>query len=152
MAFWKPRRAEPAPRPDPALVAKALVALEAATVALRRTNLKRTFRAGALGHQLLTRRRRAPRDARVVIAAVARAAFRSPRRYECLQKSLALWWLLRREGHDARVKLGVSPLDDRLDAHAWVELDGEVVLDDDGAVAEFWDFGLDMAEAFRGRG
>lgn len=47
----------------------------------------------------------------------------------CLSRSLLLWWLLRREGAEARLRIGVRPTPAGVEAHAWVELDG-VVLND----------------------
>ena len=42
----------------------------------------------------------------------------------CLRQSLLVFWLLRRRGLNAEIKLGVRKQDGTLDAHAWVELDG----------------------------
>jgi hypothetical protein len=48
----------------------------------------------------------------------------------CLRKSLVLWWLLKRRGVPARLRLGVRTLDG-FEAHAWVECDGRPVFDGD---------------------
>jgi hypothetical protein len=42
----------------------------------------------------------------------------------CLEKSLALWWLLRREGIVSRVRIGARKAAGKFEAHAWVERDG----------------------------
>jgi hypothetical protein len=42
----------------------------------------------------------------------------------CLEKSLALWWLLRREGTVSSVRIGARKLSGRFEAHAWVEHEG----------------------------
>jgi hypothetical protein len=42
----------------------------------------------------------------------------------CLEKSLALWWLLQREGMTSSVRIGARKLSGRFEAHAWVERDG----------------------------
>jgi len=47
----------------------------------------------------------------------------------CLSRSLALLWLLRRHGHDADLRLGVSLDGGTFAAHAWVELEGRVLND-----------------------
>lgn len=47
----------------------------------------------------------------------------------CLSRSLALVWLLRRNGHDADLRLGVSLHGGEFAAHAWVELEGLVLND-----------------------
>ena len=64
------------------------------------------------------------------IARAARSAERhGPAAPNCLERSLALWWLLRREGIDAELHIGASKSESRFEAHAWVELGG-VVLND----------------------
>ncbi len=47
----------------------------------------------------------------------------------CLSRSLALLWLLRRNGHDADLRLGVSLDGGTFAAHAWVELEDQVLND-----------------------
>jgi hypothetical protein len=42
----------------------------------------------------------------------------------CLEKSLALWWLLRRQGIVSEVRIGARKLGGKFEAHAWVERDG----------------------------
>lgn len=42
----------------------------------------------------------------------------------CLRQSLLVYYLLRRKGLAPGLKIGVRKDDGRLDAHAWVELDG----------------------------
>lgn len=69
-----------------------------------------------------------------VVRAVRRAAFRSPYHGNCLSRSLALVWLLRRRGVDAQLRLGARVADGRLEGHAWVERDG-VVLNDQPEIA-----------------
>jgi hypothetical protein len=57
------------------------------------------------------------------------AARRSISHARCLQKSLVLWWLLRRRGTMCEVWFGVRKDESGLEAHAWVEWNG-VVLND----------------------
>lgn len=47
----------------------------------------------------------------------------------CLSRSLAVLWRLRRHGIDAMLRLGVHRSDGGLDAHAWIEIDGRVIND-----------------------
>jgi len=47
----------------------------------------------------------------------------------CLSRSLALFWLLRRNGHEAELHLGVSLAEGAFAAHAWIELAG-IILND----------------------
>ena len=53
----------------------------------------------------------------------------------CLRQSLSLWWLLRRRGLPAELRIGVAKGDAQLQAHAWVELAGRVI-NDRAAVAD----------------
>jgi Transglutaminase-like superfamily len=50
----------------------------------------------------------------------------------CLEKSLALWWLLRREGIVSSVRIGARKTPGKFEAHAWVERDG-AALNEPGA-------------------
>jgi Transglutaminase-like superfamily len=45
-------------------------------------------------------------------------------RFTCLEKSLALWWLLMRQGTASSVRIGARKSGAKLEAHAWVERDG----------------------------
>jgi len=42
----------------------------------------------------------------------------------CLEKSLALWWLLRCQGIACELRIGARKLQGKFEAHAWVERDG----------------------------
>ena len=42
----------------------------------------------------------------------------------CLEKSLALWWLLGRQGIASQLRIGARKLEGKFEAHAWVERDG----------------------------
>jgi hypothetical protein len=53
----------------------------------------------------------------------------------CLSRSLAVLWFLRRHGYTPDLRLGVSLADGTFAAHAWVELNG-VVLNDRRDVAK----------------
>ena len=48
----------------------------------------------------------------------------------CLPQAVAGYCLLRRAGRDAALKLGVAVDGPRLDAHAWLECDGVVIVGD----------------------
>ena|SRR5689334_5177132 len=61
-----------------------------------------------------------------LLDAVIRRAFP---RSKCLVRSLALTWLLRRNGIDGTLVIGVRKQESRLEAHAWVEHEGRVVND-----------------------
>ena len=78
----------------------------------------------------------APPDAgaaRRLAAQVERAAWRLPFASKCLPQAMALSWLLRRSGSVHRVVFAVRPPGQRGgtdDLHAWVEVDGRIVLGD----------------------
>jgi len=42
----------------------------------------------------------------------------------CLRQSLVVWFLLRRRGLPAELRIGARKVEDRLEAHAWVESNG----------------------------
>lgn len=120
------------------LLVQAPVALPLAALGLRRWGLKRV-------QAFLARRpssREVAPDAAARQAEVDRlvwvvkvAAMYGPWRANCLQRSVVLWWFLRRRGHAGELRIGVRR--DRetgaLDFHAWMERDG-VVLNDDPEV------------------
>jgi len=61
-------------------------------------------------------------------------------RLNCLPTSLALWWLLRRQGIGADLRIGVTPRSGGLEAHAWVELQGVPLNDQDDVHERFAPF------------
>ncbi len=77
------------------------------------------FRSGEAGQEIAQRRIRAVRSAEL-------HGLGTP---NCLERSLALWWLLRRDGIDAELHIGAAKRDGRFEAHAWVEWDGQVLND-----------------------
>lgn len=42
----------------------------------------------------------------------------------CLAKSLTLWWLLKRQGIAAALRIGIQKENEKFAAHAWVERNG----------------------------
>lgn len=56
-----------------------------------------------------------------VVRAAARYGAGHP---TCLEQSLALWWLLGRQGIASSVRIGAQKPAGRFQAHAWVECDG----------------------------
>src|SRR5262245_44478890 len=54
-------------------------------------------------------------------------------RANCLQRSIALWWLLRRKGISGELHIGTRKVAGHLDAHAWIEIEG-IVLNDSSDV------------------
>ena len=71
-----------------------------------------------------------PDDVREISSAVTALSRFAPFRSRCLARSITIWWLSRRRGHDVDVMIGVAPpVGKRLRAHAWGEYGG-VVLND----------------------
>ena len=70
------------------------------------------------------------RDAAELIARMAAAAARNFFfDTNCLEQSLVLWWLLRRRGIAAELRIGARKEFERFEAHAWVEVDSAVLND-----------------------
>jgi hypothetical protein len=69
---------------------------------------------------------RVPDGERVKLAArmVNAAARHALGQSNCLERSLALWWLLRREGIASSIRIGARKTDGKFEAHAWVECEG----------------------------
>jgi Transglutaminase-like superfamily len=55
---------------------------------------------------------------------VRSAAHRTWGRAACLEQSLALWWLLGRQGIASSVRIGTRKTEQKFEAHAWVECEG----------------------------
>jgi Transglutaminase-like superfamily len=83
----------------------------------------------------------ANRIAHLVVAAGREGMFRA----NCLEQSLTLWWLLRRRGFEAELRIGARKKGETFEAHAWVELEGAVLNDDEGVAGEFARFERDLA-------
>jgi aryl-alcohol dehydrogenase-like predicted oxidoreductase len=76
----------------------------------------------------------APEEAERAARAVLRAANNLPLQANCLDRAVALWWLLSSRGLAATLRIGVRKNGDlALAAHAWVEHDASVLLDDRAA-------------------
>jgi hypothetical protein len=68
------------------------------------------------------------------------AAQRGPYQASCLRNSLTLWWLLRRQGIDSALRLGVRKQDGKIEAHAWIEYEGRVLNDSESVRERFVSF------------
>jgi hypothetical protein len=101
-----------------ALLLEASLVLAAASAILHLLPFRRAIRFGSGGVPDLVD---PPIDLRRVERSVERAARIVPWRTVCLQKGVALQWMLRRRGVDARLHYGIGK-DERgaLRAHVWV--------------------------------
>jgi hypothetical protein len=68
-------------------------------------------------------------ELKAIGALVNRAARYAPGPVTCLTRSLLLRWLLRRRGLASDLRIGVQLTQGRLDAHAWVEYEGQPIND-----------------------
>ena len=75
--------------------------------------------------QTASQRESAELIARMAAAAARNVFFGT----NCLEQSLVLWWLLRRRGIDAALRIGARKDSERFEAHAWVALDSQVLND-----------------------
>jgi Transglutaminase-like superfamily len=64
-------------------------------------------------------------EVQVTCRAVRAAVRYSLAQFTCLEESLTLWYLLRKQGIDACLRIGVRKENERFEAHAWVEHGGE---------------------------
>lgn len=132
------------PRSEQWLLVQALVALPLMGLGLRLLGLRRLRT--LLSHRPLTKQWAAPEERIFTVAqAQARlvqvAARHGLYRPTCLPQSLAIWWLLRCRGIEANLRIGVKPIDNGLEAHAWVELQGQPLNDDLDVHQRFSPFG-----------
>jgi hypothetical protein len=125
----------PPPAPFPERVARirrallgALPAVAAARLALWLLPFRVTRRHVAAIHPRRIPATSDPVMVRNLVRAV-RAASRLVPQATCLTQAIALHYLLARRGREGRIHIGVRRLDSgSFESHAWVELDGEVVI------------------------
>jgi hypothetical protein len=75
--------------------------------------------------------------AQSVARMVSVAANYGPYRANCLKRSLATWWLLQRRGIAAELNIGVAKDAGELNAHAWVEYMGSVLVEADDSIGRY---------------
>lgn len=124
------------------LALQVLLLLPLVSLALRLWGFRRCY--AGLGWLAPGLSRRATRtgDALAEARQVAAVALVATMRYAlcppaCLAQSLTLWFLLRRRGIAADLRLGVRTVTGQFQAHAWVEVGG-VVLNDDPDVQQIY--------------
>jgi hypothetical protein len=78
---------------------------------------------------------------------MVRAALRySLAQYSCLEESLTLWYLLRKQGIPACLRIGVRKENEKFEAHAWVEHGGEALNQDEAMHRHYAAFEQDFPE------
>jgi hypothetical protein len=66
--------------------------------------------------------------------------------YTCLEESLTLWYLLRKQGIPACLRIGVRKEKEMFEAHAWVEHGGEALNQDEAMHQHYAAFEQDLLE------
>lgn len=85
------------------------------------------------------------------ITRAARSAERhGPGTPNCLERSLTLWWLLRREGVEGDLHIGARKCESRFEAHAWVEVRGVVLNDSPDVCKHYARFDAPIAAEWEG--
>jgi hypothetical protein len=133
--------------PERGLLLRALALLPAISIGLRLAGFRRMQKVlarwlpeGASGVPPTDLTPPAHRIARLVVVAGRKGIFRA----NCLEQSLTLWWLLRRRGFEAELRIGARKRDEIFEAHAWVELEGAVLNDEEGVTSEYARFERDL--------
>jgi len=78
---------------------------------------------------------------------VRSAAYRMWGSPACLEQSLALWWLLGRQGIASSVRIGTRKSEEKFEAHAWVECDGAALNEPEEAHKHYAAFGEEFPMA-----
>jgi hypothetical protein len=87
------------------------------------------------------------RDQMQVTCRMVRAALRySLAQFSCLEESLTLWYLLRKQGIPACLRIGVLKENEKFEAHAWVEHAGEALNQDEAIHQHYAAFDQDLPE------
>jgi hypothetical protein len=105
-------------------LAASLALLPAAALSIRVTGWTSTMSRAGRWMRCERRLARAGCDPAIVARVVRIAATYGPYRATCLPRAIVLWGLLRREGFEPVVAMGVRKGARGVEAHAWVELEG----------------------------
>lgn len=120
------------------------ITLALAWLALRTAGFARTLRTA---RSIAERRSTNPVAAVEVCRAARRIAVVAaffPGRALCLEQSLALYWMLRRQRVAVRLRVGVHPAP--FTAHAWIEYESVPVNEDDDRIHELLPLPIDAKE------
>jgi hypothetical protein len=85
----------------------------------------------------------ARRTARMVAAASQEGIFHG----KCLERSIVLWWFLLCRGFPAELRIGARQSEKGFEAHAWVEVQGNIVNDTEAVRNQYSPFGNNVANA-----
>lgn len=129
-----PRTRRPLSGRERLALLEALLLLPLARLALRTWGFQRCYAAGLRLSRPSARFAQDAEAARQAAQSLAEIVTRANTRYAlrretCLPESTALWWMLRRRGLPAELRLGVRTTLGHFEAHAWVEHGGRVLND-----------------------
>jgi hypothetical protein len=128
------RRFQKHPPEDRALILRAMVLLPLTGLGLRVFGFRRWKELiERFSRQTRARQKAEPaiqlEVAGRMIRVVRSVELHGPGKPNCLERSMVLWWLLRRAGIKGELHIGGRKNGLRFEAHAWVELDGKVLND-----------------------
>ncbi|MGE0877297.1 MAG: lasso peptide biosynthesis B2 protein [Acidimicrobiia bacterium] len=120
------------PKREQRIVITALLLLPLLQVSIRLTGVGRSSR--ALDRLPRARRTIPPNECDNFSAFVGQAVNGAARRWHlastsCLPRAVLCWWLLRRQGIESEVHIGIPDRATGFVAHAWVERNGRVLTD-----------------------
>mgnify|MGYP000057409539 CR=1 FL=1 len=122
------------------LLVRSLLLLPLTAVCIKLFGFRRLYAAIAFPKQKWYNLELIKKDIYVIARMVSLASNRGLYRPNCLQKSLVLWWLLRCQGIESDLRIGVRKQDGSLEAHAWVEYEGDVLNDSSDVEQRFAPF------------
>jgi Transglutaminase-like superfamily len=94
-----------------------------------------------------TKSKPASREEAQATCRMVRAALHySLTQFTCLEESLTLWYLLRKQGIPACLRIGVRKENEKFEAHAWVEHGGEALNQDEAIHRHYAAFEQDFPE------
>lgn len=146
------RRFRRRPPEDRALILQAAVLLPLTQIGLRRFGFQRwkelieKFSLASRPPQNLPADLQRESTSRAV-RAVRSAELHGLTKPNCLERSMTLWWVLRRDGIEGELHIGARKADGQFEAHAWVELGGQVLNDGDDVHHHYARFDAPIAAA-----
>jgi hypothetical protein len=84
-------------------------------------------------------------SARRAARMVAAAAKEGIAHGKCLEQSTVLWWLLLRKQTPAELRIGARQSAKGFEAHAWVEVQGNIVNDEENVRHDYVPFSNDIS-------
>lgn len=146
--FWRLSRLERL------MLLRAMLLLPMASLALRLAGFRRLQAVLVRLSPVAPKFSREPAAERAALTAriVGAAARHGLGRPNCLRQSLVLWWLLRRQGISAELRIGVRKTGQVLEAHAWVEHEGAPINEEEDLHEYYAPLEGPLAAASRGAG